>query len=201
MLFPLGTIKTATEHARLSASKVFQEMWKKGICPNIKAVFTITNASVQQQWERYKSSLTDKRVEQHFHGTALKCDVFKNKELCKISDCGICGISNEGFSIQHIRNTFQRFGKGFYLAPHSSKANDYTHEYNCGGVRYRAQLLCDVCPGKKYTLKETDQSLKGPPPGCDCVYGQVGGDLNYPEIVVYKEGAVMPRYIVVYTDG
>ena len=37
-----------------------------------------------------------------------------------------------------------------------------------------------------------------PPSGCDSVYGHVGEDLNYPELVVYKPEAVMPRYIIIY---
>ena len=47
-------------------------------------------------------------------------------------------------------------------------------------------------------LKINSQQLTGPPPGFDSVYGQVGGKLNYPEIVVYNPDAVMPRYIIVY---
>jgi len=63
-------------------------------------------------------------------------------------------------------------------------------------------LLCDVCPGNKYQLKITDQSLQGPPSGFNSVYGQVGTDLNYPEIVLYNPEAVMPRYIILYKrDG
>ena len=63
-------------------------------------------------------------------------------------------------------------------------------------------LLCDVCPGRKYQLTTNSQQLTGPPRGFDSVYGQVGGKLNYPEIVVYNPDAVMPSYIIVYRkDG
>ena len=40
--------------------------------------------------------------------------------------------------------------------------------------------------------------MTGPPSGYDSVYGHVGEDLNYPELVVYKPEAVMPRYIIIY---
>ena len=51
-------------------------------------------------------------------------------------------------------------------------------------------------------LKTNSQQLTGPLPGFDSVYGQVGGKLNYPEIVVYNPDAVMPHYIIVYMkDG
>ena len=126
-----------------------------------------TRVASEKKW--YQSGLTEKKDEPYFHGTALKCDISSNKTLCRISNCSICGIANEGFREELISDeTFQRFGKGFYLAPHSSKSHDYTH---ANGVSFQAQLLCDVCPGRKYPLRKTDQNLQGPPPGYDSVYG------------------------------
>lgn len=62
-------------------------------------------------------------------------------------------------------------------------------------------LLCDVCPGRKYVLQSNSQQMQGPPPGFDSIYG-VGGQLNYPEIVIHNPAAVMPRYIIMYKkDG
>ena len=138
--------------------------------------------------------------EQHFHGTKLTCNVGKSKKFCKDKSCGICNISKIGLDQQCIQTNiwFQRFGQGFYLAPNSSKSHDYTEgAYGC-----RAMLLCDVCPGRKYPLKNTDQNLTGPPEGFDSIYGQVGRELNYPEIVLHSPDAVLPRYIIVYRkDG
>lgn len=86
----------------------------------------------------------------------------------------------------------------FILAPNSSKC----HVYMRGVNGYRAMFLWDVCPGIKYPLNRTDQRLRGPPLGYDSVYGLVGGDLNYEEIVLYNPDAVTPRYIIVYKkDG
>ena len=53
-------------------------------------------------------------------------------------------------------------------------------------------LLCDVFPGRKYPLINTNQNLTGPPQGYDSIDGQVGGDLNYPEIVLQSPDAVLP---------
>ena len=144
--------------------------------------------------------MRDKTVESYFHGTTLKCDKANDTRLCQISDCGICGIVNEGFSSKRIKDDFQRFGKGFYLAPNSSKSNDYCTEPFIGsdGKGTKAQILCDVCPGNKYVLKKTDQSLAGPPEGYNSVFGQVRADLNYPEIVIYESAAIMPRYLILY---
>ena len=146
--------------------------------------------------------LQDQTVEEHYHGTKLTCDLTQSSSSapCNDEECGICGISTSGLDRRCIRKNinFQRFGHGFYLAPNSSKCHDYTQ----GANGYRAMLLCNVCPGKKYPLKTNNVDLKGPPPGYDCVYGQVGGRLNYPEIVVYNPDAVVARYIIVYQkDG
>ena len=153
-------------------------------------------------FEDYKASLQwpYQQTEEHYHGTNLICDITRNKDLCCSSGCGICRISDSGFDRRMINSNirFQRFGPGFYLAPKSSKCHDYTQ----GAYTYRALLLCDVCPGRKYTLKKNDTSLSGPPCGYDSIYGEVGRDLNYEEIVLYNANAILPKYIIVYRkDG
>ena len=67
-----------------------------------------------------------------------------------------------------------------------------------GSNGHKAMLLCEVHPGRKYALQTNRQHLTGPPRGFDSVYGKVGEDLNYPELVVYEPEAVMPRFIIVY---
>lgn len=147
--------------------------------------------------------LKNQNVEQHYHGTSLTCDITSTKQLCPYASCGVCGISNCGLNPKCIRQNiaFQRFGSGFYLAPNSSKCHDYT-KFGIRTNGYRAMLLCDVLPGNKYPISKTDQSLRGPPPGYNSVYGLVGQDLNYPEIVLYEPDAVLARYIILYRkDG
>ena len=66
-------------------------------------------------------------------------------------------------------------------------------------------LLCKVASGKEYS---TDVNMDGrdglntimPPPGHDSVHGKAtaGGALNYAELVVYKEEAVLPYAVVEY---
>lgn len=120
-------------------------------------------------------------------------------QICESEHCGICGISNEGFDRRCIRKniTFQRFGHGFYLAPHSSKCHDYTQ----GKDGLRAMILFDVLPGQKHTIKKTDEKLMLPS-NCDSVYGEPGQSLNYPELVLYNPDAALPKCIIVYQkDG
>ena len=66
-------------------------------------------------------------------------------------------------------------------------------------------LLCKVASGKEYA---TDVNMDGrdgqnsvmPPKGYDSVHGKAtaGGALNYAELVVYEEEAVLPFAIVEY---
>ncbi len=163
-------------------------------------VAVVVNATLKQRCSTYRQRLRNQEMEEHFHGTTLSCDIKRTKALCSVGSCGICGISRTGLNRGYIKKNidFQRFGDGFYLAPNSSKCHDYTRGIN----GYRAMLLCDVCPGNKYRLRKTDQSLQGPPRGYDSVNGQVGEHLNYEEIVLYHPDAVMPRYIILYQkDG
>jgi hypothetical protein len=62
-------------------------------------------------------------------------------------------------------------------------------------------LLCKVALGKKYKTSTNMDHLQGAaPPGYDSVYGQAdsSGPLNYDEMVVYKEEAILPFAVVEY---
>lgn len=205
MLFlpPLGSIRWVDprtgEFSKVSMK--FSVKWEKnGSAPSITALFAVSNHNLEQHHTSYKETLSIKKTEEHFHGTSLTCNITASKTLCNDGNCGICGISCAGLDRQCIGKNidFQRYGKGFYLAPNSSKCHDYTE----GAFGVRAMLLCDVIPGQKYELQSNSQQRSAPPPGYDSVYGEVGPKLNYPEIVVYEPRAVMPRYIIVYKkDG
>ena len=157
-------------------------------------VFVVSNRQLEQKWSAYKQNLL---VEELFHGTTLQCNITVSETVCNDKECGICGISQVGFDGKYIgKNSYQRFGAGFYFAPISSKC----HEYTQGAHSYRAMLLCDVCVGKKYTMTQADENLLNPPQGYDSIYGKSGSGsvLNYDENVVYNPHAVFPRYIILY---
>ena len=189
-------VANAQEFSAVSAK--FTTMWVKGTCPKVSFIFVITNTNLEQRWGKYKRTLKDQRVEEHYHGTMLTCNITGDKNMCSDQSCGVCGISRMGLDQRCIQKNinFQRFGHGFYLAPNSSKCHDYTQ----GANNYRAMLLCDVVPGNKFIIKNNDQKLTGPPPGFDSVYGKSGTDsvLNYDEIVVYNPDCAMPRFVIVY---
>lgn len=121
------------------------------------------------------------------------------KTSCNHKECGICGIIRDGFDGRCIQRniSFQRFGPGFYLAPHSSKCHDYTQGFN----GYRAMILFDVLPGQKHIIKRTDEKLTLPK-NCHSVYGQTGWSLNYPELVLYNPDGAFPKCVIMYQkDG
>ena len=179
----------------------FQKAWAKGSCPPVSFIFIINNRQLQQRWSAYQQELSIQTVEEHYHGTVLKCNITTSNTLCNDSDCGICGISRTGFDRRCIHKSmnFQRFGYGIYVAPNSSKCHDYTR----GAYGYRAMLLCDLCPGRKYVKTNTYEKLQWPPLGYDSVHGQAGSTsvLNYDEAVIYNPDAILPRYIILYQKG
>jgi len=186
-------------HAR-KCRRLFQTMWpqEKGKCPPVDYVFTISNSYLQSQFESYSITIRVANIEEHFHGTTLKCNLARDQSLCLNRSCGICSISRYGFDSSLIGSnvSFQRFGAGFYLAPNSSKCHDYTQGSQDSG--HRALLLCEVYPGEKHRLQTTSKHLTAPPVGRDCVYGDAGQDLNYAEIVLYKSESILPKHIILY---
>jgi len=189
--------------------KLFVDRWdcRKSQCPEIIAVYTITNEHVKLRYEQYKDQLRttgkDPNEKVHFHGTVLACNLLSRGMECNNSKCGVCGISQDGFDearIGHNIPRFQRFGRGLYLAPNSSKCHDYTQ----GSYNVRAMLVCKVALGRTYMLTQSLTNLSGPPNGFDSVYGQnaPGGALNYDEVVIYYSAAVLPTHVIVYNqDG
>lgn len=170
--------------------------------PELLAIFAIQNEDVFKRCRRYGAGIrkSGKRSNSDlfFHGTKVLCDLVTTKACCSDTECGVCGISLQGFDEKRIgRNIkFQRFGKGIYLAPNSSKCHDYTQGNPDYGIR--AQLLCLVAQGARCELMHDKTALKEAPKGFNSVYGKKGGSLNYDEIVVFDSDAVWPQFVVVY---
>ena len=176
--------------------------WTKKAPPpqsSIRAVFYIDSVKIEKRYMEYKNGLQGGANErQLFHGAPLKCNITSTQALCSSSSCAVCGVSRSGFKSCKIAThvQFQRIGRAFYFAPNSSKC----HEYTEGANGYRALLLCDVAQGQVYMATGDMTSLTSPPSGHDSVSASPSHHrgMNYPEVAVYQEAAVMPRYIVVY---
>ena len=145
------------------------------------------------------ATLTNQTHNLYFHGTSV-CELVTTTsgQLCNNLECGICGIAANGANMQLAGKYYpekQRFGRGFYLAPHSSKSDEYTSPNRCG---YRAMLLCDVLLGRQHDIYEGDsEDIKGPSPHSDSIVVHPNR-FNLPEVVVFDERAVLPRYIIIY---
>ena len=172
-------------------SEKFQRAWAKGSCPPVSFIFIIVNRQLQQRWSAHQQKLSDQRVEEHYHGTVLQCDITTNNNMCNDKDCGVCGISKKGFD--WLKSNSQRFHHEFYFGPNPSKC----HEYTQGAHGYRAILLCDVCPERKYVKKQTDEKLQGPSLRCDSVHGRSRSSfiLHCEE---YVDDCILPHHIILY---
>ena len=99
---------------------------------------------------------------------------------------------------------WQRFGPGFYFALQSSKSHEYPLEQMDAlafGEHERTLLLCKVAKGKaKQTEVNMDHLSGAAPDGYQSVHGiaTTEGQLNYDELVVYDEAAVLPYALVTY---
>ena len=196
--FVAAGIDVVSQQEFNTISNKFQLDWVKGTAPRVKAIFIIKNRrSHKKRWNVYRTSLGSHiKIERYYHGTKICCNITSTKRLCKNKNCGACRISDSGFSRSKIRShiPFQRFGPGFYLAPNSSKCNDYVQRaFNCSAI-----IVCDVYPGRKYKTKRTNSNLNGPPRGHNSIYGEAGIDLNFDEIVLSNPAAILPRYIIIY---
>ena len=178
----------------------------------MKYIIKVINPQVEKIFDSYVAGLPliQRKIEQFFHGTSLKC-IMPRSAPCSNDGCGVCSISTTGFDPEQIRTAaWQRFGKGFYFAPNSSKAYDYPRSLYGGSSaqpRYRCMLVCDVAPGRKHMKRKNADYLEGPPQGFHSVHGRANprkyifwkeeSDLNYDEVVVYHSEAIQPRYVFI----
>ena len=65
-------------------------------------------------------------------------------------------------------------------------------------------LLCEVAQGNTFKATGDMTNLTGPPSRHDSVSAIPGTHrgMNYPEVAVYREDAVYPKYVIIYQkDG
>ncbi|CAG8810695.1 3536_t:CDS:1, partial [Cetraspora pellucida] len=99
---------------------------------------------------------------------------------------------------------FGLFGKGIYFSSTSSKCDNFSILLkNSDGINYKVMILNSVALGRIYKPTENDFTLTSPPPGYDSVCGDPNtvknlNDLKFDEIIVYKEEASIPQFLIVY---
>lgn len=138
-----------------------------------------------------------------FHGTRMKCGLPRER-CCDDEGCSVCSIIRTGFKTSKARTGFQRFGTGIYVSATSSKANDYV---KCmveleegGGGGQKVLLVCRVLAGVVYPSTTNLEQLRSAPAGFHSVQGVPGEHLNYDELVVYDDRAILPAFIITYSS-
>ncbi|KAJ8600799.1 hypothetical protein CTAYLR_009998 [Chrysophaeum taylorii] len=197
---------------RQEIAQHFVKAWRKSAPPIVKHVLRVSpSPALVERFERYAAAVGNVRL--RYHGTSSLCDfgVDLAAAPCDNDDCALCSILARGFELAragtgpNIKKRGLRYGRGIYLSATSGKSNDYAfrterprrashgrHE------RWRAIFVCSVAAGKAFKTTAPELHLDRPPPGYDSVVGEVGDYLNYDELVVYTEAAVLPNFIIIY---
>ncbi|CAM9699673.1 unnamed protein product [Scytosiphon promiscuus] len=167
---------------------------------------------VHEKHKAYAATMTNPR--RRFHGTSCSdaCRFFVDLRggPCGVPHCNVCSICTHGFKLKgSVGRTAQRtnvnlrYGEGLYFSSVSGKANDYaaaSEKEGARGKKWRCMFVANVSVGKAFkTIKGTLPNYLCPPQGYDSVVGEVGGDLNYDEVVVYNEDAALPTYLISYS--
>jgi hypothetical protein len=156
----------------------------------------IINPILQKRYDEYKAS--------------MPTDVLNGNEQAFFHGCSegvVDSIAENGFKKEFWRTSsgdWQRFGPGFYFAPQSSKSHEYPLDQMSAlsqGEHTRTMLLCKVIKGVVFETKHNMSHLSGAAPsGYNSIHGLASsnGPLNYDEIVVFDEAAIIPYATVNY---
>jgi hypothetical protein len=193
-------LKTVSQNSALHtcAKSLMETSWNKKdlyefVC--IERVQEVENAALARRYEQYCAALatlpSGHNEQYFFHGS---------------SEAAYRGIADAGFlkSFQtSAAGEWQRMGNGFYFALHASKSHDYPPEemrQRPEGEQTRSMLLCKVAKGNVYQTQQNMAHLTAPPDGFHSVHGQAteGGPMNFDELVVYDEAAILPWALVTY---
>jgi hypothetical protein len=182
----------------LTASQLLESTWAKKdeyhLNPDEPVIVReIRHPSHQKRYDEYVAQLSEHGESLLFHGCSQEA---------------MPSIIERGFLKSYwttAAGSWQRFGPGFYFALQSSKSHDYPlremRALPAGNYHRRKMLLCKVASGRQYrTRVNMSQGEQVPPVGFDSVHGEAGLDsaLNYDELVVYEEAAILPFATVEY---
>ena len=155
----------------------------------------IQNPALLQRYEQYKAALPAGIINGNeqlvFHGcSAAVIDSIAEKGLLRSYQTSAAG-------------SWQRFGRGFYFALQASKSHEYPIAEMSAllvGQHTRKMILCKLAKGKELQTSVNMDQLTGAPEGYQCVHGlaQADGPLNFDELVVYNEAALLPYAVVTF---
>ncbi|KIO21983.1 hypothetical protein M407DRAFT_54976, partial [Tulasnella calospora MUT 4182] len=181
--------------------------------PNVVHVYKITlgqevmsSYRTYQNWVEASGDFSARGMSpgnecRRWHGTTRLCNLGDDPSTmscCKQYNCPLCCILWSSFRVDKVNSSgrpFSRFGPGIYSSSASSKADDYS--FSAAPSYYKAMLLTTVIVGRGYKAYR-DWEVSAPPPGYNSVIGEVGGALNYDELVVYHDDAIRPSWFIIY---
>jgi len=197
-------------------SDQFETSWRHTTkkCPNVRRVYKIVNSpALVNSYDTYRAAIeksgqfitkgrTAGNENRRWHGTRRECNVGDKgcTVLCSSTNCPMCSIIQNSFDLGRwgTKTGWGRFGKGIYTSSTSSKSDDYAS--NDSNSKLKAILLNKVVVGNGCKLMHDDSKLTAPPQGFDSVLAEAGGSLNYDELVVYRNEAIRPSFLVMYDD-
>lgn len=197
----------STDPAFISFQKLFNEGWQhKDRSAKMEAMFVLQSSHLRALQDAARRTvagppLDDSEAEYFFHGTRRACSVGeRTAKPCNRQDCIICCILRDNFKLDAARRGGM-FGPGIYTTPISSKADLYASNHHIHSNQH-AILICRVVCSRPQYLYAPDQFRRGPDPGYNSVKAVTkdkGGSVEYPEIVVYREDAIVPYGLIMYT--
>lgn len=196
-----------------SVAQQFKRSWRHTTaCPKVRAIYKIVSSQqILDKYSAYRDSVEARgnftavnrppgNENRRWHGTRRKCALGDKgcTTFCSDLQCSLCCIIRTSFDLAHFgkKTSWGRFGPGIYTSSTSSKANDYSSTDSTSPLK--AILLNKVVVGKGYKIHHDNPSMTAPPSGYDSVLAEVGGSLNYDELIVYTNDAVRPSYLVMY---
>jgi len=175
--------------------------------PTIRAIYNVTQSALMRVHEAYCStSIGQVPVYNHgkspgnqqrrFHGTGQMCQ-FRGAP-CSDPKCKACSIIKDGFKTRLAGSTTgTKFGNGVYSSATSSKSWDYPQTLARG--EQRVMFVVGVAAGKVHRAAAGGFS-GGPPPGYHSLVADAStGLVNFDELVVYHDAAIVPKYLIVFS--
>ncbi|KAK3937940.1 hypothetical protein QBC46DRAFT_344047 [Diplogelasinospora grovesii] len=145
----------------------------------------------------------DREFRTRFHGTQRACHIGDhngNLTLCRKDECHVCGILRHSFKVEKS-TTGSMFRRGIYSTTASSKADIYAKNYHLHSHKH-VMIICRVIANRPQLLGSADHERRGPDGGfnyVEAVPQSYGGDVKYPETIVYRDDDIIPVGLIIYT--
>ncbi|SCO76932.1 uncharacterized protein FRV6_01144 [Fusarium oxysporum] len=171
----------------------------------VKSIYLASRDNIDKSYrgQRFFTYLNGGSYKRLYHGTSRACHIGESGndlKLCHDDDCGTCGILRQSFKLKYADDEGM-FGPGIYSTPNSSKADVYVKNHYVSS-NLHAMLICYVVASKPQRKLLADHDITRPSRGFNCIEGVTinnGGSLQYPEFVVYREDAIVPVGLIMYT--